>query len=301
MRSLIKISNLIVRICPYSVALIVSRGLALFYVFSRPCYRKSLLNIISTAFPQKSSAEIQRIAIKSQQRYFEFFVTYQHLAQCSTSKVKASLEKISIEGFDYIEDFKNKEVPILIVSLHIGDFMMAFLKLISSLAFQKKVALIKWMQSSTKEVLAYQKFQDLGFPLTIFRLREKPGLEALRFLKQNNVLFTMSDINPDLLKTQRIHFFDKAAYFPVGPAELALAANATIVPIYSVFKAGKPLLKISKPICPESIDTFNLDFTEKVQLLTQAIAEDAEACLKVHPEDWHFWPLMNAMWEKSHD
>ncbi len=253
---------------------------------------------VKSIFPSKSSKSIKRIVFESHKNYMTFFSTYRYMAVNPLSKVKKILDEVDIVGKEHINHLYELNRPVVIVSIHMGDFFKGFLKLATLAPSTAEVGIIKWMNISKKETAAYSKFRELGANLKLFRLRDKPGLDAIRFLRRKNVLLTLCDIKSDLVKTTPVSFFDKTAHFPCGPAELAIAGQAIIMPVYTSESDGKSQLIVCEPIDTLKVIDEQASLSINGEKVTQLIVSYIENWIKNNPEQWHFWAILEELWEK---
>ncbi len=133
----------------------------------------------------------------------------------------------------------------------------------------------------------YKRFVDyrvsLGFevlPLT----GGAPPFEILsERLRGNGLVCLMSD--RDLTRSGvQVDFFGEATRLPAGPANLALATGAALLPAHSWFEPDVAATRIHPPLDTSSGD---------VALITQALADQFAANIAEHPADWH---MMQPQW-----
>ncbi|RAP31308.1 hypothetical protein DID76_03085 [Candidatus Marinamargulisbacteria bacterium SCGC AG-414-C22] len=284
---------------PQRIAKKLSEFIAIILLKVNPKYTLDLISSVQKAFPLLQPSVVKKIVFNSQKNHLSIFSTYRYLALKPLKKIKPILKQVDILGKEHIDTLTKLNRPVVIVSIHMGDFFKGFLKLATLAPRTKEIGIIKWMNSSKKEEAAYKKFKDLGANLKLFRLRNKPGLEAVRFLKRGNVLLTLCDISPKFVKTTEISFFNKKTQFPCGPAELAVASQAIILPVYVTKLNEREFLKICPPIDTTSTLTQNESLSEKSKKITHQLASLVEEWIYTHPDQWHFWGIMEELWTKQ--
>jgi lauroyl/myristoyl acyltransferase len=113
--------------------------------------------------------------------------------------------------------------------------------------------------------------------------------EALKAIKAGHVLCLLCD--RDLEGTGvEVEFFGERTTLPAGPATLGLRTGAPLLPTACYFTPRGIRCVIKPPIPCERRDRLRAD----VQRITQDIAHELEALIRVAPEQWHLqqpnWP-----------
>lgn len=128
----------------------------------------------------------------------------------------------------------------------------------------------------------YKRFLDyresLGFEVLPLTGGERPPFEVLaERLRGNGLVCLMSD--RDLTKAGvRVDLFGEPTMLPAGPAKLAMATGAALLPVHSYYTPDVAVTEISAPLDTSSGD---------VQAVTQALADRFGANIAAHPADWH--------------
>lgn len=146
----------------------------------------------------------------------------------------------------------------------------------------------------------YGRINDL-----FIRERESMGLRVadmekdaarvmLRALRRNEVVGVMGDRDP----TQQgvmIDFFGLPCRFPQGPARLALATGAPVIPAFCIRRSNDSFSMTFLPPIPVPEEGTR---DEKVRAMTQAFADIIADAIRVHPEQWGvFYPIWQADWK----
>ncbi|MGB8501141.1 phosphatidylinositol mannoside acyltransferase [Mycobacterium sp.] len=96
-------------------------------------------------------------------------------------------------------------------------------------------------------------------------------------LRQNKFVCLMAD--RDLTRTGvQVDFFGEPTLMPAGPAKLAIATGARLLPAYIWNEADTCGIRVHPPLDTSSGD---------VQAITQALADQFTADIATHPADWH--------------
>jgi KDO2-lipid IV(A) lauroyltransferase len=128
----------------------------------------------------------------------------------------------------------------------------------------------------------YRRFIDyregLGFEVLPHSGGERPPFEVLcDRLRDNRVVCLMAE--RDLTRTGvEVEFFGEPTRMPAGPAKLAVATGAALVPAHCWFEGGGWGVDLQPPLDCSSGD---------VQAITQALADQFAKNIAGYPEDWH--------------
>jgi phosphatidylinositol dimannoside acyltransferase len=128
----------------------------------------------------------------------------------------------------------------------------------------------------------YKRFIDyresLGFEVLPLTGGARPPFEILtERLRNNGLVCLMSD--RDLTRSGvQVDFFGEPTRLPAGPAKLALATGAALLPAHSYFEPD-----VSVTTIHPALDTSSGD----VDVITQALADRFATNIAAHPADWH--------------
>jgi KDO2-lipid IV(A) lauroyltransferase len=128
----------------------------------------------------------------------------------------------------------------------------------------------------------YRRFvryrESLGFEVLPLSGGDRPPFEVLcDRLRANRLVCLMAD--RDLTRTGvPVDFFGEATRMPAGPAKLAVATGAALLPVHCWFDGDGWGFEVFPPL-----DTTGGD----VGAITQALADQFAKNIAVHPEDWH--------------
>ena len=128
----------------------------------------------------------------------------------------------------------------------------------------------------------YKRFLDyresLGFEVIPLTGGDRPPFEILaERLRGNGLVCLMSD--RDLTRSGvPVTFFGEATRLPAGPAKLALATGAALLPVHSFYEPDVAVTSIKPPLDTSSGD---------VAVITQALADQFATDIAGHPADWH--------------
>jgi lauroyl/myristoyl acyltransferase len=115
---------------------------------------------------------------------------------------------------------------------------------------------------------------------------ERAGPSMVRVLKRNGLLALLID-RPVPGEGVEVEFFGETVQVPAGPARLALATGAALVPV--AFRRVDPLGERMEVVGDFSIVPCDDARPECVQVLTQRVMRAHEAFIRERPEQWYMF------------
>lgn len=134
----------------------------------------------------------------------------------------------------------------------------------------------------------YRRFvryrESLGFEVLPLSGGPRAPFEVLcERLRENRVVCLMAE--RDLTRTGvEVDFFGEPTRMPAGPAKLAVATGAALLPVHCWFEGDGWGFHVFPPLDCGSGD---------VKAVTQALADQFATNIAAHPEDWH---MMQPQW-----
>jgi lauroyl/myristoyl acyltransferase len=165
---------------------------------------------------------------------------------------------------------------------HSGNWDMAGVWLVQQHGAFSTVAERLKPESLYRRFIEYR--ESLGFEVFPASGGERPPFELLADrLRDNKLVCLMSD--RDLTRSGvEVEFFGEATRLPAGPAKLAIATGAHLIPAHVYYDGDDCVIDLQEPL-----DTSSNDVTA----VTQALANRFERNIAAHPADWH---MMQPQW-----
>ncbi|MBI3999330.1 MAG: lysophospholipid acyltransferase family protein [Candidatus Omnitrophica bacterium] len=112
--------------------------------------------------------------------------------------------------------------------------------------------------------------------------RDESPRQILAELHKNHVVGMSADQDIDSVEGVFVPFFGRPSWTPTGPAKIALASGAAIVPAFMVHEGNHYRLWIEDPILP--IEGSSRE--EAVKQMTEAWSEVVERYIRRYPNQW---------------
>jgi KDO2-lipid IV(A) lauroyltransferase len=123
---------------------------------------------------------------------------------------------------------------------------------------------------------------SLGMEVLPLTGGERPPYDVLRERLDNGrtiALMADRDLTPRGID---VEFFGATARMPAGPASLALATGAALIPVHLAFRPDGWQVTFHEEVAPSDAPT-----------MTQAMADRFAAGIRQHPADWH---MLQRLW-----
>jgi phosphatidylinositol dimannoside acyltransferase len=242
--------------------------------------RKNLARVIGVA-PHEVPDSLMRASLTSYGRY------WREAFRLPTMDLPALAHQLddSIQGAENLDGALAEGRGAVCALPHSGNWDMAGVWLAQTRGTFTTVAERLKPESLYRRFIAYR--EGLGFEVLPLSGGERPPFEVLcDRLRANRVVCLMAE--RDLTRTGvEVDFFGEPTRMPAGPAKLAIATGAALLPTDCWFedRDGPGWGVHIQP----ALDCTSGD----VRAITHALADRFAANIAVHPQDWH---MMQAQW-----
>ena len=239
--------------------------------------RKNLARVIGVP-PEDVPDSLMRASLASYARYWrEAF----RLPGMDLGVLGRELQD-SVLGSENIEAALASGRGAVIALPHSGNWDMAGVWLAQTHGTFTTVAERLKPESLYRRFIAYR--ESLGFEVLPLSGGERPAFDVLcDRLRDNRVVCLMAE--RDLTRTGvQVDFFGEPTRMPAGPAKLAVATGAALLPAHCWFEDGGWGVDIQS-----SLDCTSGD----VGAITQVLADHFAKNIAARPEDWH---MMQPQW-----
>lgn len=233
--------------------------------------RKNLARVIGEK-PAKVPKSLMRASLASYARYWrEAF----RLPTMDHRELTRQLDA-GTHGQDNLEAALAAGRGVICALPHSGNWDMNGLWLAKTHGTFSTVAERLKPESLYRRFIEYR--EGLGFEVIPLSGGERPPFETLcDRLRDNRVVCLMAE--RDLTRTGvEVDFFGEPTRMPAGPAKLAIATGAALLPSHCWFEGDGWACNMQEPLDCSSGD---------VAAITQALADEFARNIAAHPADWH--------------
>jgi KDO2-lipid IV(A) lauroyltransferase len=278
----------VANVLPRPVAAATADGLGLVMARAMEGRRAMLERHLRRAYGDGlTDAALQREVRRTFRSYARYWMESFRLANTPLAELDAGM---SWEGIGHLEDALARGKGAISVMPHLGgwDFGAAWF---CKLGYPVTVVaeridppeLFDWFVSLRSE---------LG--MKVVALGPEAGTAVLRALKNNELVGLISD--RDIGGTGiEVEFFGERTTLPSGPATLALRTGAPIIPTAVYFRGRTSHLGVMRP---PIIAERQAGIREDAARVTQLVANELEALIRVAPDQWH---LLQPNWPSDHE
>ncbi|MDP3790633.1 MAG: lysophospholipid acyltransferase family protein [Candidatus Omnitrophota bacterium] len=263
----------------YLLPMSVSSAIAAFFgrcaFFLLPKYRDIAIDNLTHAFgAEKTPRQIKDIAIK----------VFENLGRNAAELINFPKIKednidrfVSVEGLDTVDGSFARGKGTIILASHFGNWELL------GLTFRVK----GYPGSTIGRKIYFYKYDNWLNNLRRARdinviYRDESPRKMLRVLKDNKILGIVADQDVDSVEGVFVNFFGRPAYTPVGPAVLAQATGASLIPTFVIREGNRHRFVVEKPV--ELINTGNKE--ADIVTNTQKWSDVVESYIRRYPEQW---------------
>ena len=213
--------------------------------------------------------------------------TQRHIARCALPQ--AAELHTALQGVDR---------PVILACTHAGNYLTGLLRLLRELPEVRALTMIKRPAASEREQRLHAHVAQLGIDVQVLRVAERPLLRALDALRQRRHVALMVDVPPSFGVTglAPVPLFDHPAHMPEGPAALAVAGRALLLPITVYAAAGGGAVQLGALI--DAAPHAQEDRRSATRRVHSALANQLVNWLRAWPESWMLWPHLPSYFVK---
>lgn len=279
----LKIGLWIFRVVPLAVRRAVFSGLAgLGYGLSVK-HRLIVLHNLTRAFPEKSPAEIERIAKASYRSFGRVVAEFSEITRLNPDNIH---KWVHIHGLEHYDEARRKGKGVLLFSGHFGNWEIG--NAVLAIARKPLIFIYRILDSAFLEEAITHVRASCG---NISLDKENAMRPMIRALKKGETISILIDQNVAVYDGIFVDFFGRPACTTSGLALLALHTGAPVLPVFTTrMPDGKYVMEIGAEVAIRNTGNRDADVRENTQAFT-GIIEDH---IRKYPEQW-FW--MHQRWK----
>jgi lauroyl/myristoyl acyltransferase len=285
---LLKFAETLARIFPRRMAYGLARRFAdLYWLFDRTG-RESVMANLRTIHGHGqillSDRALRALARETFLNFAKYLVDFFHFLHVEDEQVRQLIHFGNTR--QTLDDLLAKGKGIIIISAHMGNWELGVAAL-TALDYQIH-AVALWHPDARLNAL-YQR-QRMARRIQLIPMG-RAGRECLRVLRSNDIVALVADRDYTGSR-QTVTFFGKPARLPTGPAKLALATGAPLLPVFMVRRPDDTFAYIVEP--PIWADRQ----TDSVEDIMCKMARSLENVIRQHSEQWY---LFHNLWNTEED
>lgn len=278
-----RVAAVLANALPGPVASVLARAVGALLPYALPSRRAMLARHLR----RTTGRDLRGLALEWQlQRalgsYARYWMESFRLARTTPAQLEGGM---SWEGLGHFEEAKSRGHGVIMAMPHLGgwDFGGAWL---ASVGHPATVVVESLEPPELFEWFAGLR-RSLG--LTVVPHGPGAGAEVLRALRANQLVGLVCDRDLDGTGVE-VELFGERTTVPAGPATLALRTGAALLPTAVYFEGRGHRGVVRPPVLAERQGRFGDD----VRRVTQSLAYELEAMIRLAPEQWHVlqpnWP-----------
>lgn len=183
--------------------------------------------------------------------------------------------------------------PLLLATLHMGNYLQHLLALAPQLAWLERVTLLRRLPDPNIEVPLVARARNIGLELQVLHTGRQAGRNALRALDRGEHVLLLYDVPPsfDIGRTVAARLLGRPAALPAGPALLCRASGALLWPFCVVPERQGLRLHARDPFAVLS--------ATDVENAVLKLARFAESVILAAPGQWLLWAHLPEMWSAA--
>ena len=257
----------------YALAVFISDVRSIFAVRDRSDVRENLKII----FPDKRDEEIAAIRRAMFRNFARCLVDFLRFSKIDQEYIQ---KNVVLEGMHHFDEALAQKKGVVALSAHIGNWELgAAVIALSGYPFS-----VVAFEHKHKKLAAFFRAQRERMGIGVIPLKNA-ARPSIRALGENKMVALVGDIDfgGKMIKAE---FFGRAVMLPQGPAALALATGAVIVPGFMLRnKDGSFTLKIEPPINFIPSGNKGEDLTQ-LMFKCKSVIEDY---IRRYPQQWHMF------------
>lgn len=270
-------------------------GLWSLFYYASPRHRFVALHNLKMAFPDKSTAEIVRIAKGAYRNLAIVCAEFFDLLNMDQTRLNRWLD---VEGLERSQKAMTKGKGLLIVGAHFGNWELMAVAV--SLLIAPGVAVYRPLDNAFLERLVrYVRASTGNIPVP----KRRAMLQMFRSLGRNGTVGVLIDQNVSWKEGIFVDFFGSPACTTDGLAQMALKSETPVMPAFMVRKPdGRYRLIIGEEINIIRTEDWEADIRANTQQFTSIIEE----MIRQYPEQWLWlhqrWKTKahQVLWPRSH-
>lgn len=186
-----------------------------------------------------------------------------------------------------LPDLLPDEQGIVLTTLHMGDYLVALLRLLLHCA-DRPLVIVRRRPPERIEEQAFAHLRACGIDFAVLRTAGRHSAHRLiRTLRGGGVAIVLFDLPPTYGDADPVHFFGRSCHWVRGPVACAATARAALLPFFAYRDGETERCDVLEPLLPPRRGA--------TQPVVQQLVHHAERYIARYPDQWLHWERFEAM------
>lgn len=227
--------------------------------------------------------------VRSLISFVNFGVDYAIICAGGSDGIRRKMSEFDIRGETHFASALDTGRPILVVTMHMGDFQLGFLRLVERLRPRRQLSVFKLSDQNDNEDILLKTFASLGNEPIVMRAGDGGGRQAYLALRKGHIVAITIDLELNVTSRSTVQFFGRPCHMQNGPATLAALTRALIVPVINFTDSThRRIVCVGVPI-DAGVTAHGEDMPVTIQRLTQDLASCLESWIRIDPGQVQAW------------
>lgn len=250
----------------------------LYFLFGRS-RRRILLQNLRAAFPEKTVAEIDRIASACIENFGATLLDFLESSELSREEI---LSRIRLSSEEHLAEARARGKGVFLLSAHFGSWEIGAVRV--GLLGEPIASVVRPLDNPFLEEELSRRRTRFGNRL--IRKRDA-AREILRAMRRNETVAILVDQNVLAEEAIFVPFFGRPAATTPSLALLQRKTGAAVVPVFTWPEgSGRYRVEFEKPILAEDFDSPEADRNERIWRATARYMAVTEDAIRKNPAAW---------------
>lgn len=186
--------------------------------------------------------------------------------------------------------FEDPSKGCMLTTIHMGDYLHALYALLSRVG-ARRVVITRRRPVDAVEASILGKLGKRGFEIEVLRPGGRRYRAAIHSVSRGGLIIMFHDLPGSWGSTVDVNVLGRSGALVSGPARLALASGATLIPCLAYDDVDAPRLRLFD----RQYAAIDSGRAGNVRAITQGLANDLTRAVRERPSQWHHWPLLRAI------
>ncbi len=255
------------------------RRIARLYFLLGQSRRRILLENLTAAFPEKTAAEIGRIARACVENLGATFMDFLECSELSRGEI---LSRVTVAGEEHLAAARARQKGVFLLSAHFGSWEIGAIRV--GLLGEPIASVVRPLDNPLLEEELARRRTRFGNRLI---QKKDAAREILRAMRKNETVAILVDQNVLAGEAVFVPFFGRLAATTPSLALLQLKTDAAVVPVFTWPEgSGNYRVEFEPPILAQEFSSAEADRGHRVQKATARYMAITESAVRKNPAAW---------------